>query len=80
MSPRDLAVARLEAGPSGEMPKGDLEWPCPEHPVSARFILRDSQEHQLWDIFGGQGHITVSELTKLTVQLESARKWALFAR
>ena len=71
MSPRDLAVARLEAGPSGEMPKGDLEWPCPEHPTSAWFVLRDSWERQLWDIFRGQGHVTILELTKLTTQLES---------
>ena len=67
VSPWDLAVARLEAGPFGEVPEGDLEWPCPEHPASARFVLWDSRERQLWDIFGGQGHVTVSELTKLTV-------------
>ena len=71
VSPWDLVVARLEARPSGEVPKGDLEWPYPEHPASARFILRDSRERQLWDIFGGQGHVAVSELTKLTTQLES---------
>ena len=80
MSPRDLAVARLEAGPSGEVPEGDLKWPYPEHPASAWFVLRDSREHQLWDIFGGQGHVAISELTKLTAQLESTRKQALFAR
>ena len=44
VSPRDLAVARLEAGPSGEVPEGDLEWPCPEHPASVRFVLQDSRE------------------------------------
>jgi len=80
VSPQDLVVVRLEARPSGEVLEGDLEWPCPEHPASARFILRDSQERQLWDIFGGQGHVAVSELTKLTVQLESTRKQALFVR
>ena len=42
MSPQDLAVARLEAGPSGEVPEGDLKWPYPEHPASAWFVLRDS--------------------------------------
>ena len=39
VSPRDLAVARLEAGPSGEVPEGDLEWPCLEHPANAWVIL-----------------------------------------
>ena len=47
VSPRDLVVARLEAGPSGEVPEGDLEWPCPEHLASARFVLWDSRERQL---------------------------------
>ena len=42
VSRQDLVVARLEARPSGEVPEGDLEWPCPEHPASARFALRDS--------------------------------------
>ena len=66
VSPRDLVVARLEGGSSGEVPEGDLEWPYPKHPVSTRFGLRDSRERQLWDIFGGQRHVAVSELTKLT--------------
>ena len=44
----------------------DLEWPSPEHPVNAWIILQDSRERQLWDIFRGQGHTVVSELTKLT--------------
>ena len=39
VSTRDLVVARLEAGPSGEVPEGDLEWPCPKHPVNVLFIL-----------------------------------------
>ena len=47
VSPRDLAVAWLEAGPSSKVPEGDLEWSCPEHPASAQFVLRDSREHQL---------------------------------
>ena len=72
-------MAQLEAGPSGEVPEGDLEWPCPKHPANARFVLQGSQERQLWDIFGGQGHVMVLELTKLTAQLESTQKWALFA-
>ena len=74
LSPRELAVVQLEAGPSGGSSEGDLEWSSPKDPSKARFILWDSQERQLWDIFGGQGHAVVSELTKLCARLESARK------
>ena len=59
---------------------GDLEWPFPEDPSKVRFVLWDSRERQLWDIFGGQGHAAVSELTKLSAKLENARKQAQFAR
>ena len=44
VSPRELAVVRSEVGPFGGSSKGDLEWPCPEDPSKARFILRDSRE------------------------------------
>ena len=74
VSSRELAVVQLEARPSGGLLEGDLEWPCPEDPAKARFVLWDSSECQLWDIFGGQGHVTVSELTKLSVKLESIQK------
>jgi len=74
VSPRELVVVQSEAGPSGGSSEGDLEWPFPEDLSKARFILRDSRECQLWDIFGGQGHATVSEVTKLSAKLESARK------
>ena len=47
VSPRELAVVRLEAGPSGGSSEGDLEWPFPEDPLKARFVLRDSRERQL---------------------------------
>ena len=47
VSPRELAVVRLEAGPSGGLSEGDLEWPFPEDSSKVRFVLRDSQEHQL---------------------------------
>ncbi|XP_066374858.1 uncharacterized protein [Miscanthus floridulus] len=53
VSSRELAVVQSEAGPSGGSSEGDLEWPCPEDPSKVRFVLRDSQERQLWDIFGG---------------------------
>ena len=42
MSTQELAVVRSEAGPSGGLPEGDLEWPCPEDPAKVWFILRDS--------------------------------------
>ena len=80
VSPRELVVVRLEAGPSGGSSEGDLEWPCPKDPSRAWFVLWDSQEHQLWEIFGRQGHAVVSELTELSTKLESARKQAQFAR
>jgi len=72
-------VAQLEVGPSSGSLEGDLEWPYPEDPSKARFVLRDSQEHQLWNIFGGQGHAVMSKLTKLSMKLESTRKQAQFA-
>ena len=40
----ELVVVQSEAGPSDGVPKGDLEWPCPEDPAKVRFVLRDSQE------------------------------------
>ena len=79
VSPRELAVVQSEARPFGGSSEGDLEWPFLEDPSKARFILRNSRERQLYDIFGGQGHAAVSELTKLCVRLESARKQAQFA-
>ena len=42
VSSRELAVVRSVAGPSGGLPEGDLEWPCPEDPAKVRFVLRDS--------------------------------------
>ena len=62
----------MEAGPSRRLPEGDLEWPYPEDPAKVQFILRDSQECQLWDILGGKGHAMESELANLSVKLEDA--------
>ena len=73
-------MVQPEVGSSSGPPEGDLDCPCPEDPARARFILQDSRECQLWDIFGGQGHVTVSELSKLSTKLENARKQAQFAR
>ena len=47
VSPRELAVVQSEAGPSDISSEGDLEWAFLEDPSKARFILRDSREHQL---------------------------------
>ncbi|XP_066373781.1 uncharacterized protein [Miscanthus floridulus] len=80
VSPWELAVVRSEAVPFGGSSEGDLEWCCPEDPSKAWFVLWDSWERQLWDIFGGQGHVAVSELTKVSVKLENAWKQAQFAR
>ena len=73
-SSRELAVVWSEAGPSGGLPEGDLEWPCPEDLAKVRFVLRDSQECQLWDILGGKGLAMESELANLSVKLEDAQE------
>ena len=39
VSPLELAVVQSEAGPSGGSLEGDLEWPFPEDPSKARFVL-----------------------------------------
>ena len=39
-----------------------------------RFVLWDSQERQLWDILGEQGHAAVSELTNLSAKLGDAQE------
>ena len=75
VSSRELAVVQSKAGPSSGLPEGDLEWPYPEDPIKVWFILRDSQECQLWDILGGKGLATVSELANLSVKLEDAEEW-----
>lgn len=42
VSSRELAVVQSEAGPSGGLSEGDLEWPCPEDLAKVQFVLRDS--------------------------------------
>ena len=39
VSSRELAVVRSEAGLSGGLPEGDLEWPCPEDLAKVWFVL-----------------------------------------
>ena len=65
-------MVQSEAGPSCELPEGDLEWACPKDQAEAWFVLWDSRERQLWDIHGEQGHATVSELTNLSEKLGNA--------
>ena len=43
----ELVVVQSEAGPSGGLLDGDLEWPCPEDLAKVQFVLWDSQECQL---------------------------------
>ena len=38
------------------------------------FVLRDSQECQLWDILGEQGHAMVSELATLSAKLRDVQE------
>ena len=53
---QELAVVRSSTGPSSGLgATTDLVWPCPEDPRKVRFILRDEQEVQLWDVLGGEG-------------------------
>ena len=80
VSSRELAVVQSEAGPSGGLPKGDLEWACPKDQTEAWFVLRDSQERQLWEIHGEQGHAMVSELTNLSEKLGNAQRQVRFAQ
>ena len=39
VSSRELPVVQSEARPSGGLPKGDLEWPCPEDTSKVWFTL-----------------------------------------
>ena len=70
----ELAVVWSMARPSSRLEEGDLEWPCPEDPSKVRFILWDSQECQLWDILGGKGLATMSELANMFVKLEDTQE------
>jgi len=74
VSSRELAVVQSEAGPSGGLPEGDLEWPYPEDPAKVWFVLQDFWECQLCDILGEQGHATVSKLANLSAKLEDTQE------
>lgn len=65
----EMVVVRSGAGPFSGLKETDLEWPCPEDPTKVWFVLRDSQECQLWDILGGRGLAMESDLVDLSVKL-----------
>ena len=50
----------------------DLVWPCPGDLRKVRFILRDEDEVQLWDILGGRGLAMESDLAQTRARLEEA--------
>ena len=60
------------AGPSSGLGVTDQVWPCPKDPRKVRFILRDAQECQLWDVLGGRGFAMESDLTQLSMNLVEA--------
>ena len=52
---QELAVVWSVARPSSGLgATTDLVWPYPSDPRKVRFILRDEQEEQLWDILRGE--------------------------
>ena len=53
--PWELAMVWSSAGPSSRLgATHDLVCPCPDVPRKARFILRDEEEVELWDLLGGE--------------------------
>ena len=50
----------------------DLVWPCPGDPRKVRFILRDEEEVQLWDVLGGRGLAMESDLAQTKARLKEA--------
>ena len=66
-------MVRSSAGPSsGLEATRELVWPYPGDPRKARFILRDEEEVQLWDLLGGRGLTMESDLAQTRVKLEEA--------
>ena len=66
-------MVRSSAGPSsGSGVTRELVWPCPGDPRKARFILRDEEEVQLWDILGGRGLTMESDLAQTKARLKEA--------
>ena len=47
-------------------------WPCPGDPRKVRFILRDEEEVQLWDVLGGRGLAMESNLAQTRARLDEA--------
>ena len=69
-------MVRSSAEPSNGLGSTDLVWPCSKDPRKVRFILRDEQECQLWDVLGGRGLAMESDLAQTRVKLEEALEWA----
>ena len=64
---------RSSAGPSsGLEATRELVWPYPGDPRKARFILRDEEEVQLWDLLGGRGLTMESDLAQTKARLKEA--------
>ena len=71
----ELVVVQSLARPSSGLGATDLVWPCPEDPRKVRFILRDEQECQFWDMLGRRGLAMESNLAQTRVKLEEALEW-----
>ena len=65
-------MVQSSARPSSGLGVTNLVWPYPEDPRKVRFILRDKQECQLWDVLGGRGLAVESDLARTRVKLEEA--------
>ena len=57
---------------SGSKATHELVWPCPSNLRKARFVLRDEEDVQLWDVLGGRGLVMDSDLTQTRARLEEA--------
>jgi len=72
-------VVRSSAGPSSGLGASiDQVWPCPGDPWKVRFILRDEEEVQLWDVLGGRGLAMESDLAQTRERLKEALEWLKF--
>ena len=65
-------MVRSSTGPSSRLGETDLVWPCPEDRRKVRFILRDEEEVQLWDVLGVRGLAMESNLAQTKARLEEA--------
>ena len=73
-------MVRSLTGPSSGLGATDLVWPCPEDPRKVRFVLRDEQEDQLWEVLGGRGLVMESDLAQTRVKLKEALERVQFVQ